>query len=318
MKKILNRRLIVFISLLLLFLWVSRFFYVTFWLLLEDYGSGEGGGHFALFSSVYPFYLHTLTLFFALFAYSFTAFSPLKRKAKQCRIYGSILIALGIILLIALISKLVKNEYYFGMLSLTEMFPGDLIAYSLIFVILGALAIVYSFRLKEVSLNRPSEKRIKRILRRVLVVFYVIFTAFYTGDLIALPMTLDRSMKYFGGMFAVYLLMSVPIASIIIYGFFSYYKEEEWWQSLHSKIITLVIPLTALILGGWILIFEVFSPNFLTEAGTAVFPLDHMLQDSIAFGPIVVLSLSLLGPLMSFLFSLPHKKTFDISESDNK
>ena len=64
-----------------------------------------------------------------------------------------------------------------------------------------------------------------------------------------------------------------------------------------------------MVIGVWIFIASKVDPDFLTEAGTSLFPIEHMLFGIPAVGPIICLLFVMVASIISILnFIKPEKK----------
>lgn len=290
------------------------------WAILVDYGSGNHGTSFALFTSQYPFYLTTVTMIYLFFVVYFLLYPKTKtRKRINFIANGSIIALLGAANIVAIVLKLLSGEYYFFMDSFTSVYeshPLDLLIYSGLYILLGLFFIIYGSHFYiPWSDDRPNVE-LKgvlpyRILKKILAGFFFLVAMYYFGAFIYGFATYDKTNRYLFGLIPVFVLMFLPFLAFLAYfvlynDFFipSYQRRdirEERKIQLKYSLIYLVI---TLIVDAWIVIYEKSHPNYITESMTALFPVDHMLMGSLPLGVLIPSALMIITCLMSLLHNV--------------
>lgn len=292
-------KIILNISTLILGIYTSIHLYFGFYLLLNDYASGENGAKFGEFSRFYPFYLSLVISLFALIM----IFKIFKNEDKNTYFKGIlirsiILISLSLIDLIIVVIKLIKGEYYFFMESFESLYPLNLILNLIFTLIIGIFFILIYIKKIEVfnSIQIKTKSKVKSILFKTLKIIYFVISMYYIGISFTFFETFDYSFKYFAYMIFVYILIFIPLFDIILKNilnelikYIDKRKNKMFNENKYKFIINIVFSSLILISNVLIIIFEyTIANNFLCEAGTALFPLDHMLMGSPAFGIIII------------------------------
>jgi sensor histidine kinase YesM len=282
------------------------------WWLLNDFCAGADGSKGAYLSTYYPYYLTVIESIYVLFAvHALYRPAPGKDPAKHLFLHGILTTSFSAILLILSVIKLIQGKYYLGMATLSAIFPVDLFLFQGLFLSLGILALVFH---KKVDLSGTSlpltTKPVFQVLRNIGFGILIIFTLFFTGAALNTLWTFDTSMKYWGPMFFVYLDLWLPLALVLVYELGYLTRKEPVAQTRFQILSSAILGGISLILFVGILISEKIAPNFLTEAGTSLFPVDHQLMSSKAFGPILLLLLTLIPSLSALIQGiLKQKKT---------
>ncbi|MBP5091620.1 MAG: hypothetical protein J6328_03575 [Bacilli bacterium] len=298
------------------FAFVSLCFYRFLWMLLIDIGSKhDGGGGFYLFPTIYPRYLLLVIHVYALFVIHHLRHPHSERLHRLTfKVNGIILAALGFLLTLTSVIKIFTgNAPIDSFYNISFMFTLDCPIWGIIYAILGLLLFFYERKYYKAEDEVYEEKvgnPILRSLKNVGKGIYVVFALFYTGDFISSPMTFDHSFTHFFSMLPVYFLIALFPASLIFYEFvykkksFDYVAKKKW-ELLASTILLGVLLVSSI----WILIANSVDPNFLTEGGTALFPIEHMLFGIPAVGPIIAIIFVGVASCLAIVdFMKPEKK----------
>ena len=319
MKKFITRRniylLIEFISLLL----AGYNTYRAFWFLLNDYGSGNFPSKFGQFSTNLPFYLYTIiSIYFVIFIHHLLHPKLKKEYTKKILINGIILSSLSLVVLIYTFILIGLNKYYLIMSNVTPLFPLDIILYSFIIISYSIYMILRREKIVDKNVTRiyfVEQNNKKRKTLNILKPIGLVFSLYYIGLNTMFFVTYDYSFKHFLPMTFVYILTFIPLINIVIYELFYELKNNEVKQKLWllTSFITIITTTLCLMI---IFLSEIIDPNFLTYSGTALFPVDHMLVDSPAFGIIITSVLIYSFSIPSFIFYLSKKKNNELVNID--
>lgn len=303
------RHRILSLALILLFLLVGIWVYHTFFFFLNDFGSGDklGQSSFAFLSDYLIYYLSTLIGIYLVFVIYYLVFPrSLEGKRKTLKVNGIILSGLGLVLLIMSIIKVAGGTFSIIEGTVTSLFPLDVILYAVAYILFGSFMAVYGFRFyKELDGDTyypVSGPLWKRMIDGFLKGTFAVFALYYCGALEEMWFTFDYSFDHVWAMIGVYLLMAFPLVEMGFY-LFGYKSRfgEELKKRLYQRNICCLFFMIGLALVAWVWIAETADPNFLTEAGTALFPLEHMLAESPAFGVIFAIFMSLVPPCVAFV-----------------
>lgn len=281
------------------------FTYMLFMMFLNDYGSYDSavGGRFGQFIVNAPFYFNVVVWIYAVFATHNILYATSYQKSKKAYMgNGLSFTILGFLEVLLSVVYLFNGTYSRIGGRINAIYPVDLIIYGLFFAFFGCFLYFYGQRFLKEKESYP-QKSLKPVRlrpgRAFARGFYLVIALYMLGGLCFSFITFDTSFDHFAGMLGVYLAMALPWAALILYEFF--YRSEPDWEKRKRKqwIYSTIILGSGLLLFAWIMIAEAADPNFLTESGSALFPLDHMLMESYAFGPFFALFPSLLGSLIS-------------------
>ncbi|MEE5995274.1 MAG: hypothetical protein V3G53_01825 [Candidatus Enteromonas sp.] len=298
------------------YVFVAICFYRFLWMFLIDIASKhDGGAPFYLFPTIYPRYLLMALHIYALFIlhHLIRPYSAEGRR-KTCLINGIILGALGLLLLIVCIVKIATGNApidSFWNISLMVVF--DCPVWGVLYAFFGALMFFYAkkYMVKDETIYREKKGNIVlRFFRAFGAGAYTVFSLFYSGDFVSSILTFDHSFAHFWSMVPIYLIIMLFPASLIFYELvynkenFDYVAKKRW-QLLSSTILLGVILVSVV----WLLIAKAVDPDFLTESGTALFPIEHMLFGIPAVGPIIALLFVGVASCLSIVnFIKPEKK----------
>lgn len=288
----------------------SRLAYRGFWLAITDYGSGDVNESFRLFSFTFPFYLTILGTFFLVFATYFLLHPKSRAHAKTNLIlHGILMIATCLTSFVFSILKLISGQYHFFLSSMSQFFPLDM-------MIMDVLLSLIGFTFLRIGLVNPDtygivyEKRtcpwFIQVLKAILRSLFTIISLYFIGAFLYIGKTLDRSFRYLEGMIPVYLLMVLPLIAFLFYEFV--YRNRKTKVTKHTiTTLSVILAVIDLSLLAWIVFYEKSHPNYLVEAGTALFPMDHMLAESLPYGVLIPFLLSLVFAIVSFIYGLFHR-----------
>lgn len=298
--------LVLFLSLFV----AARLSYRGFWLAITDYGSGDVNESFRLFSFTFPFYLTIFGTFFLLFASYFLLHPKSKGHLKaNLIIHGLLMIITCLAALVFSLLKLIKGQYHFFLSSMSPYFPLDMMIMDVLLSIIGFIFLRTGI-VNPDSFGFVYEKRtcpwFIQLFKAILRTLACIIALYFIGAFLYIGKTMDRSFRYLEGMIPVYILMVLPLIAFLFYEFL--YRNRKTRIRKHT-ITTLSVTLAVVDLSllAWIVFYEKANPNYLVEAGTALFPMDHMLADSLPYGVLIPFLLSLFFAIVSFVYGLFHR-----------
>jgi hypothetical protein len=293
-----------------MFLGVSVASYEGSWWLLNDLCAGPDGSKGAYLSTYYPYYLTVIESIYLLLAvHALYLPAPGKDPSKHLFVHGILLTSFSAILLILSVIKLIQGKYYLGMATLSAIFPVDLFLFQGLFLALGILALVFHQKVDLSGTSLPlTTKPVFRVLRNIGFGIILFFTLFFTGDAVNTFWTFDTSLKYWIPMFFVYLDLWLPLAIVLVYELGYLTRKDSLKQNHFQVISSAILCGISLLLFIGIVVSEKVVPNFLTEAGTSLFPVDHQLMSSKAFGPIILLLLTFIPSAVALIQGVLKQK----------
>ena len=288
------------------FCFLSVQMYHFFWMLLEDYGTGAFGTHFGFFGKYYPYYLSVAIGIYLLIVYHLLLHpTSFKRKKLTFMVNGLILAALGFALSLIVVLKMANGSYRPVMSEITFLFPLDLLIWGIIFAGIGGLFFFLGKRYQdegEEAYKAVDGNLFTKIIKCIFRPIYVLFTMFYSGALIYRVATFDLGFEHFFPMWGVYTLMACPAICLGLYEWVYKEMKSEERKIMFQFKATWISALVTLLSFVWVFISSKADPDFLTESGTALFPLDHMLMDSPPFGVLF----AFLFPVVACIASIFH------------
>jgi hypothetical protein len=283
---------------------ISLFYFV--WFFIQDFGSD-----FAFLTKYIPFYLVNIIPVHLLFVLHLSLHPvSYKRKKLMLMVNGAVVAAGGFLTSLSIAILLFRGTYpSIIMGGVSYLYPLDDLILGLIYSICGFFIYFYG-RTKYTGLDDAFP--VKRdpigllILRDVFRPLYVLIALFFMGDLMHFFVTLDYTGINAGAMMSVYLLMILPLVGLGLYEY-GYLEAPAAKKPARQLVYSVSLTAAALILTAWFWIGETVRPDFITESGMALFPIDFM--KSIPFGPFFLFALAYSAPLAAFIRYLMPEKT---------
>lgn len=295
--------LLILEGLLFAYCGICLFYFV--WFFIQDFGS-----NFAFLGKYLPFYLVNALPIHLLFVLHLSL-HPIsyKRKKLMLMVNGGLVSVEGFLVVLLIAIYLMRGIYPSVVMGgVSYLYPLDDLLLGLIYSACGFF-IYYYGRKKYAGLDEvfPTKREPigLLIIKDVFRPLYVLVSLFFMGDLMHFFVTLDYSGVNAGAMTSVYLLMALPLVALGLYeyGFLEAPVEKKPKRQL---IYSVSLVGAALILTTWFWIGERICPDFITESGMALFPIDFM--KSIPFGPFFLFVLSFSAPLVAFVRYLRPEK----------
>lgn len=267
---------------------------------LQDIGS-----KFSFFLTFIPLYLSFVGLFYLYISYHFCFFFVSKDKQKKSFIgHGIALSALGFLIVLIDVIYLSNGTYPSFLINrASKIYPLDSFLLGFLFCLVGGFYSFLGWRKKETNLGINVGKRTWYF--STLKIIFGLISSFFFGDLLFSFVTFDRSFSNFFGTFSVYLLMAFLPFLVIFYSCYLSGKENELLIKDGEKV-SFILTIVGLVLSSYFLIAYSIKPSFFSESLVASFPLIFMASKFI--GPILLVVLSIVYPLASFLYYFKKRK----------
>lgn len=288
------------------FLFASYLLYFGFWCLISDYASGDVGQSFNVFKYMYPFYLDVVS-FIISFVILYNAFHVRKSKHFKSKTFSLLVIGIILNLVSYIIDKI--NSSTLNDIKPTIYYPIDInTAHIVSFFVFGFAILVLLFS-KGIELKpHPFISTIKGIIYFVTMLLCM----FFVGDLECIYFTFDSSLKNIMGVIPVYGLMILIVINFLVYELFkckfdislNNLTKKQYKNFFKYCVMSFLL---TIIFFFWIYFYEKGNPNYLTESATAMFPVDHMLMHSKAYGIILLTVLNALPSLLAGIYMLFKK-----------
>lgn len=267
----------------------------------------------------FPFYLVMILPVYYLFVLHHLRYpTSLKMKKLTYVVNGIITFCMASAAFIGVL-VLVGNHIYpsmkFG--GVTRIYPLDTFIGSILCLIISAFLVVRGFLYsEEEEYYLLAKKKSNRVIKRIFRSIYIFIVLYFAGNVCLIPTTFDTRMTYFACDLAVYILMIVPIVHIIFYEFVYKPKEEGALKEMsiaRLSYIGLGLSSVGII---WFLIAKFISPNFISDSLIAIFPFDYL--SSIGFGPILLIVINVVPPIVAIFHFLHPEKDKKIKEEEAK
>lgn len=296
------------------FLFASYLLYFGFWCLISDYASGDIGQSFNVFKYMYPFYLDVVS-FILSFVILYCAFHVRKSKHFKSKTFSLLVIGVILNLVSYIIDKV--NSSTLNDIKPTVFYPLDInTAHIVSFFVFGFAILVLLFS-KGIELKpHPIVGTIKGLIYFV----FMLISMFFVGDLECMYFTFDTSLKNLVGVIPIYGLMVLIVLNFLVYELFKCKFDISLNNLTKKQYINfinycLIVLLLTVIFFLWIYFYEKSNPNFVTESCTALFPVDHMLMHSKAYGIILLTALNALPSLLAGIYMLVKKSKATIEKN---